>query len=80
MQLKMAEPGREEFDTSKYPWLLDMYEGETSRWLPGYDNGTYDSTTGIATLRYSNKSTARAGKMTGTAIFVKHYVDSFTSH
>jgi hypothetical protein len=74
VQLRMSEPARAEWNTTKYGFLRDMYTPhDSTHSLAGF-TGTdeWDPATGVATLRYATPRTAalQAGR-----VHMKHFVN-----
>ena len=77
VRLAMAEPARAEWNTIRYPWLLNLfrggYGGHGADALGGSRNDSWDAATGVATLRYNASSTQRASLKRGASVFIKHF-------
>jgi hypothetical protein len=74
VQLKLNEPSRGEWNTTKYPFLRDMYTSiDAPNDLVGFSGpGRWDSATGIATLEYA---TPRATTLLLGRIHMKHFTN-----
>ena len=68
LSLRVTDPAREVFDTDKYPWLLEMWDGGRS-WA-GFSNATFDNVSGIASIFYPGPAPAFKP---GTTVNSKHY-------